>query len=343
MNHEFYMQMALDLAMKGWPAVAPNPMVGCLIVCNNDIVSSGYHKNYGDSHAEVNAINELPNNINPADCIIYVTLEPCSHYGKTPPCADLIIKKGFKKIIICNQDPNPLVLGQGIEKLKNAGIDVLKGVLEQKGRDLNKRFFTFYEKKRPYIILKWAQTADGFISRTPIPQNRLDNLITGNEAQKFSHNLRANEKAIMVGKYTVLNDNPQLTARHVKGNNPIRLIIDKDLSVPKNFNIYDNSANTIVFNQLKDSKEGNVTFVKLNFIENLLSQIIESLFNLKIQSLIVEGGERLLTSFINEKLYDEILVFQNPVLKFEKGIKSPKIKLKQEFELVGTDRLYKLP
>jgi diaminohydroxyphosphoribosylaminopyrimidine deaminase/5-amino-6-(5-phosphoribosylamino)uracil reductase len=337
------MQMALDLAMKGWPAVAPNPMVGCLIVCNNDIVSSGYHKNYGDSHAEVNAINELPNNINPADCIIYVTLEPCSHYGKTPPCADLIIKKGFKKIIICNQDPNPLVLGQGIEKLKNAGIDVLKGVLEQKGRDLNKRFFTFYEKKRPYIILKWAQTADGFISRTPIPQNRLDNLITGNEAQKFSHNLRANEKAIMVGKYTVLNDNPQLTARHVKGNNPIRLIIDKDLSVPKNFNIYDNSANTIVFNQLKDSKEGNVTFVKLNFIENLLSQIIESLFNLKIQSLIVEGGERLLTSFINEKLYDEILVFQNPVLKFEKGIKSPKIKLKQEFELVGTDRLYKLP
>jgi diaminohydroxyphosphoribosylaminopyrimidine deaminase/5-amino-6-(5-phosphoribosylamino)uracil reductase len=234
-------------------------------------------------------------------------------------------------------------LGQGIEKLKNAGIDVLKGVLEQKGRDLNKRFFTFYEKKRPYIILKWAQTADGFISRTPIPQNRLDNLITGNEAQKFSHNLRANEKAIMVGKYTVLNDNPQLTTRHVKGNNPIRLIIDKDLSVPKNFNIYDNSANTIVFNQLKDSKEGNVTFVKLNFIENLLSQIIESLFNLKIQSLIVEGGERLLTSFINEKLYDEILVFQNPVLKFEKGIKSPKIKLKQEFELVGTDRLYKLP
>ena len=343
MNHEFYMQMALDLAMKGWPAVAPNPMVGCLIVCNNDIVSSGYHKNYGDSHAEVNAINELPNNINPADCIIYVTLEPCSHYGKTPPCADLIIKKGFKKIIICNQDPNPLVLGQGIEKLKNAGIDVLKGVLEQKGRDLNKRFFTFYEKKRPHIILKWAQTADGFISRTPIPQNRLDNLITGNEAQKFSHNLRANEKAIMVGKYTVLNDNPQLTTRHVKGNNPIRLIIDKDLSVPKNFNIYDNSANTIVFNQLKDSKEGNVTFVKLNFIENLLSQIIESLFNLKIQSLIVEGGERLLTSFINEKLYDEILVFQNPVLKFEKGIKSPKIKLKQEFELVGTDRLYKLP
>lgn len=343
MKHDYYMQLALDLAILGWPAVAPNPMVGCVIVCNNVIVSSGYHKKYGDSHAEVNAINDLPENINPSDCIMYVTLEPCSHYGKTPPCADLIIKNGFKKIIICNLDPNPLVAGKGIEKIKNAGIEVLTGVLDQNGRNLNRRFFTFYEKKRPYIILKWAQTVDGFISRVPIPVNRIDNLITGNKAQTYSHNLRANEMAIMVGKNTVLNDNPKLTTRYVTGNNPLRLFIDKDLSVPKKFNIYDNSANTIVFNRLNETIEGNINFVKLDFNENIITQIIEKLIDLKIQSLIVEGGAKLLTSFINAKLFDEILVFENPGLKFEKGIKSPEVNLKEKFELVGTDRLFKLP
>lgn len=337
------MQLALDLAKKGWPVVAPNPMVGCIVVFNDIIIAKGYHKKYGDSHAEVNAINDLPENINPSDCIMYVTLEPCSHYGKTPPCADLIIKKGFKKVVVCNLDPNPLVAGQGIEKLKNAGIEVLTGVLEQNGRNLNRRFFTFYEKKRPYIILKWAQTADGYISKMPIPVNRIDNLITGNEAQTYSHNLRANEMAIMVGKNTVLYDNPKLTTRHVKGNNPLRLFIDKDLSVSTNFNVYDNSANTIVFNRLKEDIEGNISFVKLDFSENIIIQIIEKLVDLKIQSLIIEGGAKLLTSFINAKLFDEILVFENPELKFEKGIKSPQVNFKEKFELVGSDKLYKLP
>ncbi len=325
MNATNFMKQALLLAQQGWPMVAPNPMVGCVIVKDDKIVAKGYHEKYGEAHAEVNAINNLCTEINPLDCILYVTLEPCSHYGKTPPCADLIIKNGFKKVVVCNLDPNPLIAGKGIEKLKNAGIDVILGILEKKGIELNKRFFTFFEKKRPYYILKWAQTADGFISKLPVPKNREENIIGDEEQQVKSHQLRANEMAIMVGKNTVLNDNPTLTTRLVEGKNSVRIFIDKNLEVPRNFNIYNYEAKTIVFNGFKDVVENNIEFYKIDFTQNVLKQISDTLFDLKIQSVIVEGGSFLLKDFIKQKLHDEIIIYKNENLWFGSGVEAPKL------------------
>lgn len=326
MNDKKFIQQALVLAQRGWPEVAPNPMVGCMIVKNGEIVAEGYHQKYGDAHAEVNAINSLSKEIPPADCVLYVTLEPCNHYGKTPPCADLIIEKGFKKVVVCNVDPNPLVAGKGIDKLKDAGIEVITGILEAEGKALNKRFFTFFEKKRPYYILKWAETADGFISKFPVPKNREENIIGDKEQQMQSHQLRANEMAIMVGKNTVLSDNPTLTTRLVKGKNPIRIFIDRNLEVPKSFNIYNVDAKTIVFNNVKEGVEDNIEFYKIDFTENVLQQISNKLFDLKIQSVIVEGGAFLLNDFIKQELYDEVITYKNKNLRFGSGVSAPKFK-----------------
>lgn len=323
MVHNNFIQIALNLAKQGMGYVAPNPMVGCVIVKDNAIVSEGYHQKYGEAHAEVNAIKNLSLEINPKDCTLYVTLEPCCHFGKTPPCANLIIDKGFKKVVVCNLDPNPLVAGKGIEKLKNVGIEVIIGVLEKEGRELNKHFFTFFKKKRPYYLLKWAQTADGFISKLPVPKNRIENLIGDAEQQLQSHQLRSNIMAILVGKNTVLSDNPNLTTRLIKGKNPIRIFIDKNLEVPKSFNVYNFEAKTIVFNGIKDDVENNIEFIKLDFTKNILDQISNKLYDLKIQSVIVEGGAFLHNSFIQQKLFDEIIVYTNKNLKFNSGVKAP--------------------
>ncbi len=223
------MQRCLELAAKGLGNVAPNPMVGCVIVCDGEIVAEGYHEQYGCGHAEPNAIKQVSDAILKKSTL-YVTLEPCSHHGKTPPCADLIISKGIKKVVIGNLDSNPLVSGRGIQKLKEAGIEVEHGILDKECRALNKRFFTFHEKKRPYIILKWAQTQDGFISHNPLPENKEDNWITGKESKALVHQWRGEEQAILIGYNTALVDNPLFTMhRLVKGKNPIRLIIDKTL------------------------------------------------------------------------------------------------------------------
>ncbi len=341
------MQQALDLAKKGWPNVAPNPMVGCLIVKNDEVVASGYHEQFGGPHAEVNAVNNLPEAINPADCTLYVTLEPCSHFGKTPPCADLIISKGFKTIVIACNDPNPKVSGNGVKKMLEAGIDVTVGVLEKEAKELNKRFITFFENKRPYFILKWAQTADGFISRTPQPRDPAgeagtgkQDRISGPEANKIVHELRAEVMGIMVGKNTVLNDNSLLTTRLVEGKNPARIFIDKNLEVPLTYNIYNTDAETIVFNAIKSEHSGRIRFVKINFDENVLQQVSEKLFGLNIQNVLVEGGKFLLDDFINQHLWDEVLVFQNPQLVFDQGIKAPAFALKNSFELAGNDKFY---
>jgi len=325
MSNNRFMTHALFIAKLGWPEVAPNPMVGCVIEKGGEIVAEGYHQKYGEAHAEVNAINNLSKEINTADCTLYVTLEPCSHFGKTPPCAEMIVEKGFKKVVVCNLDPNPLVAGRGIDKLKNAGIEVITGVLEEEGRELNKRFFTFFEKKRPYYILKWAQTADGFISKLPVPENREENIIGDKEQQIKSHQLRANEMAIMVGKNTVLSDNPKLTTRLVKGKNPIRIFIDENLEVPRSFNIYNSEAKTLVFNSVKEGAENNLEFYKLDFAINVLQQISDKMFDLKIQSVIVEGGAFLLSDFIKQKLYDEVIIYKNENLKFGSGVMAPKL------------------
>lgn len=340
-GHEFYMQQALDLARKGWPDVAPNPLVGCVIVKGDKVVAAGYHKKFGDNHAEVNAINNLPEDLHPADCVLYVTLEPCSHFGKTPPCADLIISKGFKTVIIACNDPNPLVAGNGIKKLRNAGIEVITGILQKEAAELNKRFITYFEKKRPYYILKWAQTQDGFISRIPVPASREENGISGPESQKLVHAIRAEVMGIMVGKNTVLRDNPKLTTRLVKGKNPVRIFIDRKLEVTPDHHIYNQEAETIVFNEAREEQKATLRFIKIDFKQNILDQVSAKLYDLNFQSVLVEGGAFLLNDFIEQHLWDEALVFQNPDLNFGQGIKAPAFALRNTFELVGNDKLYR--
>ena len=334
------MQRALELAQLGWPEVAPNPMVGCVIVKGTKIVAEGYHHKFGEAHAEVNAINNLPPTISPSECVVYVTLEPCNHHGKTPPCADLLIKTGFKQVVIASKDPNPLVSGRGIKKLEESGITVTQGILEKEEKKLNKRFVTFYEKKRPYYFLKWATTADGFISKQPLPQNREDNSITSIASQAYVHKMRAETMAIFVGKNTVLADNPSLTTRLVKGKNPIRVFIDRKLEVPLTSAIYNEAATTIVFNEKKNEEKEHILYIKLDFEINVLNQINEALYKLQIQSVLVEGGAFLLNEFIKRNFWDEILVFQNPELFFKEGIQAPKFALKTTFEVVGNDKLF---
>ena len=282
------MLRALQLAEIGRGNVSPNPMVGCVIVHNNLIIGEGFHQKYGDSHAEVNAVNSVKDKSLLAESTIYVTLEPCSHFGKTPPCADLLIKHQVKKVVICNFDPNPLVSGKGIEKLQNADIQVVTGILEEKGRGLNVRFFTFIEKKRPYIILKWAETADGFIAGENFKQIKISNALS----HKVSHKWRSEEDAIMVGKNTALYDKPQLTVREWTGRNPVIISPQSSpIGSDRRFGAFSSPP-------YWGGAGGGV------------------------QSLIVEGGAKLLQSFMNENLFDEIRVFRSKNQLF-KGISAP--------------------
>ncbi len=340
MNHAYFMQLALNLASKGLGRVSPNPMVACLIVKNNEVIASGYHQEFGFPHAEVNAIEKLENSISTKDCVLYVTLEPCSHFGKTPPCADFIIQKGFKLVVVACQDPNPLVSGKGIKKIKDSGIEVIEGILEKEAIELNKTFFCYFQKKRPYIILKWAQTADGFISKWPIPINTEDNFISGAKSNNLVHQLRSQTMAIMVGKNTVLNDNPRLTTRLNKGKNPIKILIDKDLEIPFDYHVYNTNDQVIIFNSDVEKQSLKHQFIKLNFNRPIIPQILKILFQLNIQSVLVEGGTYLLNSIIDIGTWDEIMVIQNPNIYFHSGIKAPTIKLTNSFEKIGDDNLF---
>jgi diaminohydroxyphosphoribosylaminopyrimidine deaminase/5-amino-6-(5-phosphoribosylamino)uracil reductase len=333
MNH------ALELASKGLGQVAPNPMVGCVIVHNNQIISEGYHEQYGSAHAEPNAIKKVSDELL-KESTLYVTLEPCSHFGKTPPCADLIISKGIKKVVVGNLDTNPLVSGKGIQKLKDAGIEVEYGILEKECRALNKRFFTFHEKKRPYVILKWAQTQDGFISHWPLPQDKEDNWITGKESKALVHQWRAQEQAILIGYNTLMNDNPQLTTRLAEGKNPIRLVLSRTIDLPTVLDIFNNDAKTIVFNPLKDEIKNNIEFVKIDWNKKA-QEVLDYCFKHNISSIIVEGGTNTIYNFMNTNVWDEAQVFVNPTKKFEQGISAPEINLTNISPIqVGNDLLY---
>lgn len=337
---ETYMKRALELAQKGLGHVAPNPMVGCVIVLGEKIISEGFHQKYGEAHAEVNAIKNLPENFDLSGCALYVNLEPCSHHGKTPPCADLIVSKKFKKVIIGSLDPNPLVAGKGIQKIKAAGIEVVTGVLEKECRELNKRFFIFQEKKRPYIILKWAQTADGFISKDPLPKNKEESWITGEKSKVLVHQWRSEEQAILVGTNTVINDDPELTTRLVSGKNPIRIVLDKDLKLNSNYKIFNDASETLVFTGKEKSSEKNIKFIRIDFSKNILPQILEKLFELNISSILVEGGAKLLQSFIDKNQWDEARLFINAEKNFLKGIVAPKLNSKAQPVFVGKDLLF---
>ena len=322
-TQEAYMKRCLQLAAKGMGNVAPNPMVGCVIVYQDKIIGEGYHQKYGEAHAEVNAINAVEDKELLKNVTLYVNLEPCAHYGKTPPCADLIIEHKIPYVIIGSIDTNSLVSGKGIEKLAKAGIDVKIGVLEKECKELNKRFFTFYDKKRPYIILKWAQTKNGFIDNKRTEDNIGNALqITNRESKILVHKWRSEEQAIMVGTNTALLDNPQLTVREVNGKNPLRITIDKWLRIPKSYHLFDKSTPTLVFTAVDMPSENNLEYVKIDFDKDVIMQISNELYKRNIQSLIVEGGELLLKSFIESNCWDEARVFISDIT-IGRGVNAP--------------------
>ena len=332
------MQHCLKLAAKGLGNVAPNPMVGCAIVHNNVIIGEGYHQKYGEAHAEVNAIASVINKNLLSESTVYVNLEPCSHQGKTPPCSDLLIKHKVKRVVIACLDTNPLVAGKGIAKLRNAGIEVVTGILEKEARELNKRFFTYHEKKRPYNILKWAQTKDGFISKLP-PFIREENWITNNESKKLVHTWRAQEQAILVGTTTALLDNPALTVRLTEGKSPIRILIDRELKVPSINPIFSDVAEVIVFTEKKEVSVNNITYHQIDFEKDIVPQILNYLYEKNISSLIVEGGTHTLQSFIDKNLWDEARVFTGNKY-FQSGIKAPLINSsKSTSQIIRDDEL----
>jgi diaminohydroxyphosphoribosylaminopyrimidine deaminase/5-amino-6-(5-phosphoribosylamino)uracil reductase len=323
--HEKYMKRCLDLALPGAGNVSPNPMVGCVIVHNDTIIGEGFHEKYGEAHAEVNAISSVKNKEFLKASTLYVSLEPCAHFGLTPPCADLIVENKIPRVVIGTIDSFAKVAGKGIERMIKAGIEVKVGILEKECRELNKRFFTFHEKKRPYIFLKWAETTDGFIDFDRTKKEFGEpTWITGEKALVRVHQMRAVEDAILVGTNTALKDNPSLTVRHCAGRNPVRLVIDNHLRLPNHLNLFDGTVKTIIFNSLKSENVGNTEFVKIDFGKKMISQILKTLYQQNIQSLIVEGGKQLLESFIDTNHWDEAHRFVGNKLFFN-GIKAPEI------------------
>lgn len=319
---EKYIRRCIQLARNGMCNAAPNPMVGAVIVHNDRIIGEGYHARCGEGHAEVNAIRSVKDESLLQESTIYVSLEPCSHYGKTPPCADLIIRKGIPRVVVGCVDPFSLVSGRGIQKLKDAGIDVKVGVLEAECRQLIKRFVTFNTQQRPYITLKWAESADGFIdiNREEGQPVILSTPITS----MYVHKQRAEHHAILVGRRTALLDNPSLTTRNWYGKNPVRLVIDKELTLPTSLKLFDGSAPTWIFTAQDKASTSQVIYFKLDFSRSILPQILQKLYENKLQALLVEGGSRLLQSFIDEGLWDEIYT-EHSAKVLENGVKEPVI------------------
>jgi diaminohydroxyphosphoribosylaminopyrimidine deaminase/5-amino-6-(5-phosphoribosylamino)uracil reductase len=333
-SDELFMLRAIELARNGAGSVSPNPLVGCVIVYENNIVGEGWHQQFGGAHAEVNAINAVKDKAILKDSVIYVNLEPCSHTGKTPPCADLLASHKVKRVVISNEDPNPLVSGKGLKKLKEAGIDVEVGVLGMESRHLNRRFFTFIEKKRPFIVLKWAQTSDGFIAR----ENFESKWISNTSSRQLVHKWRAEEDAILVGYRTAVHDNPRLTVRDWSGKNPLRIVIDKQLNLDRSLHLLDASVPTICYNFIKQEQSPHLAFVRLEE-ENMIEQILADLYKRDVQSLIVEGGAQTINQFLSIGLWDEARVITS-LKTFERGVLAPKVQLKpREREMINEDEL----
>jgi diaminohydroxyphosphoribosylaminopyrimidine deaminase/5-amino-6-(5-phosphoribosylamino)uracil reductase len=322
--HEQYMQRCLDLAIKGNGVVAPNPMVGAVLVFEQKIIGEGYHEFFGGPHAEVNCIeNVLPENKRLIEkSTLYVSLEPCSHFGKTPPCVDLIIEKKIPKVIIACKDPFEKVDGSGIEKLKSAGIEVVFGIMENEAVKLNKTFFCFHQKKRPFIFLKWAQSQNKKIAL----QGHLPVKISNETVDKLVHKWRSENMGILVGTQTVLSDNPSLTNRFWSGKNPVRIFIDKELKVSSTAKILDQSVKTIIFNNQIEKIDGLNHYVKLDGSISFINQLLNVLCIEKIHSLMVEGGTLLLQSFIDANCWDEASVITNLNMNIDNGIDAPELK-----------------
>jgi len=323
-NHEKYIKRCFNLAINGLGFVSPNPLVGCVIVHNDKIVGEGFHQKFGEAHAEINAINSVKDKSLLPQSTLYVNLEPCSHYGKTPPCTNRIIEEKIQKVIISNIDPFEKVAGKGVEILKNAGIEVITDVLKEEGQELNRRFFTFQQQKRPYIILKWAQTIDGFMDIERIePGNNKKYWITNDELKIVVHKWRSEEDAIMIGSNTVINDNPQLNVRNWTGRNPVRVVIDTDGKLNEKLKFFDGTQETILFTSNKYSNINNIEQIELPK-ENILNFVFDILYKKNIQSIIIEGGKCLLQSLIKQGLWDEARVLTGNKY-FVSGLEAPKL------------------
>ena len=320
-NDEKYMMRCIQLAQNGKLGAAPNPMVGAVVVCDGRIIGEGYHAKCGEAHAEVNAINSVKDESLLRRSTLYVSLEPCAHYGKTPPCAKLIVSKGIPKVVIGCQDPFSKVAGKGIEILKQAGCEVVVGVLEKACQDLNKAFFTVQLKHRPFITLKWAQSADGFmdVERNDGEPVKLSSPLT----QLIAHKRRAEHQAIIVGTQTARLDNPSLNVRDWCGPQPLRIVIDKDLTLPRHLHLFDGSQPTLVVTEKNETIAGAMT-LQVDFNQSILPQLMEELQRRNIQSLLVEGGSKLLQSFIDEGLWDEAYVEHCPQV-LGHGLLSPSL------------------
>jgi diaminohydroxyphosphoribosylaminopyrimidine deaminase/5-amino-6-(5-phosphoribosylamino)uracil reductase len=304
---EDFMWRTFELARLGLGNSRPNPMVGAVLVYEGRIIGEGWHKVHGLAHAEVNCLENVAQQDRGLipDSTMYVNLEPCAHYGKTPPCALRLVSEKVRRVIIANTDPFDMVDGRGIDILQENHIYTEQGVLEKEGLWLNRRFFCFHENKRPYIILKWAQTAEGYFA--PLDRSRYQ--ITNEHSRRMLHKWRAEEAAILVGYQTALNDNPELTARLYKGQQPLRIVFDRTLQIPRSYHVFNNFSPTWIINDRLDNEEENTRFIKIRFDENPLTQILERLYEANIVSLIVEGGAKLMQSFISEGLWDEARVF----------------------------------
>ncbi len=349
------MNRCLELARTGAGRVAPNPMVGAVLVYDNKIIGEGYHKKFGEAHAEVNCINNVKDE--DKDLIkastLYVSLEPCSHYGKTPPCSNLIIEKKIQKIVIGCKDLNKEVDGKGIQKLQSAGVEVITGILTDECLSLNKRFFTFQQQQRPYIILKWAESSDGKIGIPPSSSrlrsgenSKSERVLISNEfSNRLVHKWRSEEAAILIGTRTAFQDNPSLTNRLWHGDTPIRLVIDLNLRLPSHLKIFNKETKTFIFNKSTHEEDGNLIFYKLKE-EDLLPELLKTLHELQIQSVLVEGGAKLLQSFIDKNLWDEARVIRNEQLTLGSGLDAPQLKneILQSQEKYFTDTIsYFLP
>jgi diaminohydroxyphosphoribosylaminopyrimidine deaminase/5-amino-6-(5-phosphoribosylamino)uracil reductase len=339
MNEDvLYMKRCFELAALASGNVSPNPLVGALVVHNGKVISEGYHKQYGCPHAEVNAIDSVEDKSLLKHSTLYVNLEPCCHYGKTPPCTKLIIESQIPKVVIANKDINIKVGGKGIKALQDGGIEVVSGVLEEQGLLLNRRFFCFHQKQRPYIILKWAQTKDGFMDEDRVKSNK-SQWITNDILRVWVHKQRTEEGAILVGAKTIINDNPQLNVRYFAGRNPLRITIDNDLTLAKHYNIFDNSQSTLIFNSIKNDQCGKTKYIKLSDSDQIIKQILSYLYLLGINSLIVEGGKKTLNRFIEQNLWDEATVLVGDK-SFHQGLLAPVLPKAYSSSKFGSDEIH---
>ncbi len=342
LTHRLYMKRCLELAKLGMGAAAPNPMVGAVLVYQNSIIGEGYHQQFGGPHAEVHALNSVKEEQKQfiEQSTLYVSLEPCSHYGKTPPCTELILKHKIPHVVIACSDPFPEVSGRGIQMLKQAGVKVTFGVLEAEARELNRRFITFHTRQKPWVILKWAQTSDGYFAQNSHSQT----WITNAYSQTLVHKWRSEEQAILIGTTTAMTDNPQLNVRLWFGRSPLRIVLDRDLTLPQNLHLFDQSIPTLIVSQqefTRNDLKQNISYLQATFDEQLLPQILQHLYQTGIQSVMVEGGKVLLEAFVTQNLWNEARIFTG-IPRWGKGIPAPRLpetaKLLSD-ENIDSDRL----